>query len=298
MTDPTPASSRSISQRLVPRFTYTRTPTLQMPMPTLPERIILPDLKILDVFDIRIATDDETEALAFSVRWDVYCRELGFEPAERFPDHQESDADDQRSVQVVAIHRRTGRPAGCFRLLLADPADIRRPFHVEAVCSGLLKGVIPTVGQARLGYAELSRFCIIAPFRHFDASVEAPPWGISRDDWNAEAPLHRGLAGLMWLVAAQVAVKLRLDYLLTLMESRLQTLGKVMGMNFLSIGEPVEFRGMRVPYRIDRRSLASLLTVPQTARLLRPLEAAIDDAIRIHPLLVSYMDSHTGRFGR
>lgn len=291
-------SSNGSSRRLIPRFTYTRTPTSLMPMPTLPERIVLPDVGILDVFDIRIATDEETEALAFGVRWDVYCRELGFEPAERFPDHHESDADDQRSVQVVAIHRRSGRPAGCFRLLLADPADIRRPFHVEAVCSGLLKGVIPTVGQARLGYAELSRFCIIAPFRHFDAAVEAPPWGIAREEWNAEAPLHRGLAGLMWLVAAQVAVRIRLDYLLTLMESRLQTLGKVMGMNFLSIGDPVEFRGMRVPYRIDRRSLNSLLAVPQTARLLRPLETSIDGAIRSHPLLISYLDSCTARFTR
>lgn len=293
-----PTSSNSISQRLSPRFAYKRTPTALLPMPTLPERLSLPELPILDLFDIRIATDDETEAHAFAVRWEVYCRELGFEPAERFANHRESDPDDLRSVQVVAFHRPTGNPVGCFRLLLADPGDIRRPFHVEQVCSSQRLGAIPTMGQARLGHAELSRFCITAPFRHFDATAEAPPWGIPREAWDAEIPLHRGLAGMLWLVAARIAVRIRLDYLLTLMEPRLQTLGRAMGLNFQSIGDPVEFRGIRVPYRIDRRSLGALLSLPQTARLLQPLDEAIAHGIEAHPLLASYLACHTARITR
>jgi len=295
MASPSPCSS--ISQRLSPRFAYKRTPTALLPMPTLPDRLTLPEPRILDLFDIRIATDDATEAHAFAVRWEVYCRELGFEPAERFADRRESDADDLRSVQVVAFHRPTGRPVGCFRLLLADPGDIRRPFHVEEVCAGQRLGAIPPVGQARLGHAELSRFCIIAPFRHFDAG-ETPPWGIARSAWEAEVPLHRGLAGMLWLVAARIAVRIRLDYLLTLMEPRLQTLGRVMGLNFQPIGDPVEFRGIRIPYRIDRRSLGALLELPQTAALLRPLDQAIASGVAEHPLLASYLACITSRFTR
>lgn len=291
-------SSNSISNRLVPRFTYKRTPTSLMPMPTLPDRLILPDERILDLIDIRIATDDASEEMAFSVRWDVYCRELGFEPTERFPDRRESDDDDLRSVQVVAIHRPTGQPVGCFRLVLADPVHTSRPFHVEAVCSRLHAGAIPSAGKERLGYAEISRFCIIAPFRHFDAAIDTPPWDIDRQAWADEIPLHRGLAGLMWLVAARVAVVLRLDYLLTLMEPRLQMLSRVMGMNFQPIGEAVYFRGMRVPYRIDRRSLRSLLVAKQAAPLLVPLEQEISRGIEAHPLLTSYVSSGPGRIGR
>lgn len=294
------SSSRSSgsSQRLAPRFTYKRTPTALLPMPTLPERLTLPDPRLAEIFDVRLAADEATEAQAFSVRWEVYCRELGYEPAERFPDRRECDADDRRSVQVVVAHRASARPVGCFRLLLADPADIPRPFHVEQVCGARRLACIPTDGQARLGHAELSRFCIIAPFRHYDAAHEDPPWGIARAAWDAEVPLHRGIAGMMWLAAAHIAVRIRLDFLLTLMEPRLQVLGKVMGLNFQSIGDPVEFRGIRVPYRIDRRSLRALLALPQTAALLRPLQDSIARGIDRHPLLSSYMDSGTARIAR
>lgn len=292
------AQASGSSQRLAPRFTYKRTPTALLPMPTLPERLSLPDPRLAGLFDIRLAADEETEAMAFAVRWEVYCRELGYEPAERFPDHREYDADDSRSVQVVVVHRASARPIGCFRLLLADPGDIPRPFHVESVCGARRLIGIPPDGQGRLGHAELSRFCIIAPFRHYDASREDPPWGIARADWDAEVPLHRGIAGMMWLAAAHIAVRIRLDFLLTLMEPRLQVLSRVMGLNFQSIGDPVDFRGIRVPYRIDRRSLRALLALPQTDALLRPLQDSIARGIDRHPLLSSYLDSGTARIAR
>ncbi|MDP2060502.1 MAG: hypothetical protein Q8J97_12240, partial [Flavobacteriaceae bacterium] len=148
------------------------------------------------------------------------------------------------------------------------------------------------------GCAELSRFCIVAPFRRFDAACEAPPWGIPADQWAAETRHRRSLAGLMWLTAAHIALALRLDYLLTLMEPRLQVLGRAMGLNFVSIGDPVEFCGQRAPYRIDRRSLRTLLLVPQTAALLMPITPGLETGIRTHPLLASYLSSRTARFNR
>lgn len=292
------ATRTPISDRLRPRFTYLRRPTALMPMPTLPERIILPEIGIGEVFDIRVAIDDVTENAAFSVRWEVYCRELGFEPMERFPDHCEHDAADLRSVQVVAYHRSSGRPVGCYRLLMADPVVPAAPFHVEEVCQRLTAGAIPATGLGRLGYAELSRFCIIAPFRRFDAATEAPPFGIAPERWLAEARHRRGLSGLLWLTAARIALELRLDYLLTLMEPRLQQLGKAMGFNFTAIGDPVEFRGERVPYRIDRRALRSLLQVPQTAALLTTILPHLDGDLTLHPLLTPYLSSRTARISR
>lgn len=287
-----------LGSRAVPRFTYQRTPSALMPMPTLPERIVLPQPGIRDVFDIEIACDDQAEAAAFSVRWQVYCDELGFEPADRFPEQQEHDRADLRSVQVIARHRASGRAVGCFRLLMADPVAPTAPFHVEEVCTSIAYGAIPDQPEARLGCAELSRFCIVAPFRRFDAATEAPPWGIDPAVWAAEAVHRRGLAGLMWLAAAHISVSLRLDYLLTLMEPRLQLLGRSMGFNFSPIGAPVEFRGQRVPYRIDRRALRSLLTVPQTAALMAPITGGLDAGIRRHPMLASYLSARTSKFSR
>lgn len=294
----TSATRTPISDRLRPRFTYLRKPTALMPIPTLPERILLPEAGIDDIFEIRVAIDDATENAAFGVRWEVYCRELGFEPMDHFPDHCEHDDADLRSVQVVAYHRASGQPAGCYRLLMADPLTPATRFHVEEVCQRLTAGAIPATGDGRLGYAELSRFCIIAPFRRFDAATDTPPWGMSSERWMAEARHRRGLSGLLWLTAAHIALELRLDYLLTLMEPRLQQLGKAMGFNFTAIGEPVDFRGERVPYRIDRRALRSLLQVPQTAALLAAILPRIDQGLTAHPLLTSYLSSRTARIHR
>ncbi len=264
-----------------------------MPTPSLPERIILPIPDIHRLFALRIACDDDTEAQAFSVRWQVYCQELGYEPAERFPNQRESDTADLRSVQVIASYRPTGLPVACFRLLLADPTHPRALFHVEQVCNNLSARAIPADGEARRGCAELSRFCIISAFRRFDAETEMPPWGIAPAQWTAESKLRSGLAGLMWLTAAHIAVELRLDYLLTLMEPRLELLGRTMGLAFQAIGPPVNFRGQRIPYRIDRRSLRGLLGMPQVIRLMHPLVYTLDEGMRKHPLLKPYLDART-----
>lgn len=294
MTDQT-ACLTPIGNRQVPHFRYQRTPSALMPTPSLPERIILPTPDIHGTFALRIACDDATESDAFAVRWQVYCHELGFEPAEHFPDHRERDAADLRSVQVVAYHRPTGRPVACFRLLLADPAHPRALFHVEQVCRDLARRAIPDEGDARRGCAELSRFCIIAPFRRFDAGTEAPPWGIPAERWMSEAGQRRGLAGLMWLAAAHIAAELRLDYLLTLMEPRLEVLGRAMGLAFQAIGSPVDFRGLRAPYRIDRRSLRCLLAQRQAAGLLQPIVPYLEEGMRRHPLLQPYLEARTRR---
>lgn len=292
------ATLTPLASRQVPPFTYQRTPTSLLPMPTIPERIILPSAEIHQVFALVLASDDAREAQAFGVRWQVYCQELGFEPAGRFPDRREHDAVDERSVQVVALHRASGLPVGCFRLVMADPQRPQAPWHVEEVARALTPGAIPAHAAGRLGCAELSRFCIIAPFRRFDAGSELPPAGIGAAQWAAETTHRRGLAGLMWLAAAHIAVTLRLDWLLTLMEPRLQVLGRTLGLDFQAIGAPVDFRGERRPYRLDRRSLRLLLDLPQTSALVAPLAAQLGAGIAAHPMLRNYLAVRTERIGR
>lgn len=275
------------------RFRYQRLPTSLMPEPIIPERVILPLPGIHDVFRLEVAVAEAVQQDAFSVRWEVYCRELGYEPAERFPDHRERDEADNHSVQVVAYHRGAERPVGCFRLLMADPAQPVTPFHLEEVCSQIADGKLPREPERRMGLAEISRFCILGSFRHFDINQEAPPWGIDPVRWQAEAVHRRGLAGLMWLAAARLTVSMRLDYLLALMEPRLQMLARTLGFSFEEIGPGVEFRGLRVPYRIDRRALRALLSAPRTAGFLEPVAGALEEQARRHVFLQGYYRERT-----
>lgn len=283
-------SATSISNRLVPAFRYARTPSLVMPEPIIPDGVLPPQPGIHELFELRMATDDAAEATAFAIRWQVYCNELGYEPAERFPDQQEHDAADQRSVSVVAYYRPTGTPVGCYRLVLADPECPTTRFHLEEVCGNLLPGTIPQDGIQRRGFAELSRFCITAPFRRFKrAGANQPPAGIDEQRWQAEAEHRLNLAALMWLSAAHLTVHLQLDYLLSLMEPRLQKLARSWGFVFTPIGAGVEFRGTRLPYRIDRRALRALLRLPCTANLLAPVIERWNSQAIAHPLLANYL---------
>lgn len=280
----------ALADPMVTDFRYRRLPTLEMPVPNIPEGTELPRPEIHAVFELRLATTRAIENDAFAIRWQVYCRELGYEPTEKFPDQRESDAADRHAVQVVAYHRRTGLPVGCFRLLLADPARLEEPFHIEEICTDLRPGSLPRAGERRLGYAEMSRYCILAPFRRFTRQA---PAGMEPAHWQAEEPLRRGLATLMWLAAVHLAVHIRLDYILALMEPRLCQLARSWGFVFEAIGPGVDFRGLRVPYRIDRRSVRALLRDPVISALLSPVTPAWDAQAEQHPLLRNYLRQQT-----
>lgn len=293
------ASLTPISNRLVPVFRYQRMPSAVMSVPELHGPLLSLPAAIHELFELRIATDDRTETDAFSVRWQVYCREYGYEPSEHFPDRCECDAADLRSVNVVAYYRATGTPVGCYRLLLADPAHLNSAFHVEEVCVQRQPGSLPEQGTARLGCAELSRFCIIPSFRRCAAAADrTPPAGIDPRRWEAEAPHRLNLAALLWLSAAHLTVHLRLDYLFVLMEPRLHQLCRSAGFTFQPIGPAVDFRGKRVPYRTDRRALRELLRAPQTASLLAPVIGQWEKQAVAHPMLKSYLQARSERFAR
>jgi hypothetical protein len=102
------------------------------------------------------------------------------------------------------------------------------------------------------------------------------------------------LVGFMWLAAAHLVVHIGLDYLLALMEPRLHVLCGSMGFAFQPIGPGVEFRGLRVPYRIDRRAIRALLHLPELAMLLGPASHSWEKQAATHPLLAGYLQAQPG----
>lgn len=281
-----------ISQRLAVPIRYHRTPTLLTADPPGAARRIPLSPAITDAYAIAIALDDRVEADAFAVRWEVYCRELGYEPVDSFPAHGEYDDEDQRALQVVAYHRASARAVGCFRLVLADPRDPTAPFHIEKVCGGLPPEAFPGTADGRLGCVELSRFCIVGSHRRHDAA-DAPPDGVDGQRWRAEAPQRRGLPALLWLTAAAIVVRAGLDHLYALMDPRLEFLSRAMGMSFTAVGPGVQFRGVRLPYRTGRRDLQAMLQAYRSPAIASLLDATATAALR-HPALAPYLPDGGG----
>lgn len=66
----------------------------------------------------KVANQREMEAV-YTLRYNVYCLEKGFLPAEDYPDHMEKDEFDTCSTHFLAINTDDGQDIlGCFRLIL------------------------------------------------------------------------------------------------------------------------------------------------------------------------------------
>ena len=74
----------------------------------------------LNYFDVDLATTKEQRDQAARLRYRVYCDEFAYESAKEFPDLRELDEFDEHSLHCLVTHRRSGRPAGCVRLVCAS----------------------------------------------------------------------------------------------------------------------------------------------------------------------------------
>lgn len=101
-------------------------------------------------------TQEDLEACA-RLRFEVYCLDRGFLDPGAYPDGCERDADDQRSLSVLARHR-DGHPAGSIRLVRScQPGDL--PFERHAA------GRLSTAGVPVAEAGEVSRMVVQRNFR-------------------------------------------------------------------------------------------------------------------------------------
>ena len=222
-------------------------------------RTILPKQETFEIFDLEVANDRRRMSDCHSVRWHVFgqdgtsgdeCRGM------------ETDAMDSRSVQVICYHRASGMPCATFRIVLCNAEDPLAKFPIEektdlTSVSGRLFRHMPT---RRFGIAEISRFCILKEFRRGGVEEGAPPAGIDPRVWASEERHRLGLAGLLWLGAAEIACHLHVEQLYALMETRLARLAEITGVLFEQLGPEVPRPGaMRAPYVAGQSSLRSLL---------------------------------------
>lgn len=266
---------------------YRPLPSGLFPPSPRPELVVLPGLDILDTFAVEVLIGRESEQEAYRLRYEVYCKELGWEPCDGQPSGCERDADDDRSAQVLFRHRASGQAVATFRLVLADLQDPLAPFPFERHCPLLLPGMVEQDPVRRLGCAELSRFCVIGAFRHGGADGPVP-WGLDPGQWQREWPQRRGLGRLMVLVAAQAMLSIGLDWYYILSEAGLRSILRASGFPFARVGPDIEWNGRRSPARCGRPTVRTGLGTPEGRVLAGPLASLLRPALARHPLLGIY----------
>ena len=114
-------------------------------------------------FTIEQANTPEQLNSVYRVRYRVYCEEFQYEPAEACPNQLESDEFDAHSRHSLVVHKATGMPAGCARLVMADE---HRLMPMERYCSSAIdQQIIRAFDGRRDTVCEFSRLGVDGAFR-------------------------------------------------------------------------------------------------------------------------------------
>jgi N-acyl amino acid synthase of PEP-CTERM/exosortase system len=224
------------------------------------------------------AVTSELREEAYRIRHNVYCAELGFEPANA--EGRERDEYDEHSRHLLIRCMWTGAWAGCVRLVLR-PAD--RPETLlpsEKICGATAVGELDgAFAPSCANIAEISRLALAREFRH--ARLAPHKDWITPSDLGTTA--HAGALYLrlaLYLGAIAWADRIGVEALLFLTEPRLAARLRKFGFPFKQVGTPVEHRGTRV------LSLAHIddpiLRLPFYMRpIYRAIESEIDQGLEI-----------------
>jgi N-acyl amino acid synthase of PEP-CTERM/exosortase system len=195
-------------------------------------------------FEVVHVTTPEQRRELFRLRYRVFCSQLelpGFEPW-RYPNGEEMDQYDARSVHCVLRHRPTGSIAGAVRLVLSDPADQEVPFPLETHCTRQL-GRRPADLDAvpRTQVAEISRLFVARD--------------VGREAGTAATAFGYPILGLFRAVVEMSAMH-GVTRLYSMMEPQLNRLLRAFCLNFDPIGPVIDCHGRRQPHAGDLGELS------------------------------------------
>lgn len=122
-----------------------------------------------DYFEVFLADTPESKAIHYSIRYQVYCEEMGFENKDDFPMEQEFDEYDQQAVHFIVRHKLTNQWVGAVRLT----TPIARMLPMEKHC----KIHEPIDKSLPHRVVEFSRLCLVKEIRRRFNDV-IPPHGI------------------------------------------------------------------------------------------------------------------------
>ena len=223
-----------------------------------------------DQFRLVLATTPELREEVYRLRYQVYCQELQYEPAAKFPNQQEVDIYDRRSIHCLLQHRESQTYAGCVRVILAQPPEsVLFPF--EKACSHrLYKDEIDLDKFPRHLGGEVSRLAVREEFRK-RISTDKVSSVHAKLDHHAGGKQNNCFALIaisLYLAATAIVLEAGLEKAFTMMEPRLARHLRRSGIHFNQIGEIVDYHGRRgpfaitpqeVPYSLESR-LCDLLT--------------------------------------
>jgi N-acyl amino acid synthase of PEP-CTERM/exosortase system len=203
-------------------------------------------------FDLVLATTPAELESVYRVRYRVYCEEFHYEPAEAFPDQLEKDHFDIKSKHCLVVHKASGMPAGCARLVLADEHSL---MPMEQYCSSAIdKALIRSYDGRRHTICEFSRLGVDGAFRRRPGERESRFGEISALDCSKREQRTFSLIAVSTILSALAMSELiERPHCFAMMEPFLPRLLKRSGFVVHPAGSEIEYHGNRSPFYFDTR---------------------------------------------
>jgi N-acyl amino acid synthase of PEP-CTERM/exosortase system len=203
-------------------------------------------------FEVLLARSPELLERVYRIRGEVYCKEFKYEPEENCPGGLEQDDYDRHAIHCLIMHRQQQLPAGCVRLVIPpkNAPDFLLP--LEKYCASSLK---PTAlrlqGLPRDSLGEVSRLAVHTFFRRRAGEQRAPEGLAEVPEFSAaEQRTFPLLASALILAATALAKLTGRTHNFAMMEPRLARLLQRVGLNFVQVGELMEYHGPRAAFHI------------------------------------------------
>lgn len=234
------------------------------------------------LFELTPAFDDATRDEVYRVRHEVYCRDLGWEPAQA--DGREFDEFDRHSLHCLLRRRGTGEPVGCIRLILARPESPDFALPLETSCRDVIdRGIADPARLPRDSIGEVSRLAVLGSYRQRKGEARTAA-SVIEDDFSSTGPAARFpfIPVSLYLGAAAIAHRLGVEHVFVLTEPRLAGHFVRIGFDIRVIGSAIEHRGARVPSVLSSSKVVAGLR-PLIQPLYRVIESAVSRAFDAHP---------------
>jgi N-acyl amino acid synthase of PEP-CTERM/exosortase system len=207
-----------------------------------------------DYFSICIANTVELKKEVFKLRYDVYCAELGYE--KNCPVDCEQDIFDEYSTHVLIMHRSSGIYAGCVRLVTPPSNNPIALLPFEINCSQSFDPKkVSFLREDQVKVGEVSRLAVRSNFR-LRASDAKSPDGINPEKMTFEFSQEQMryfpfIAVALYFAATSIVRHKNLKYAVVMMEARLARLLKRSGIEFLQLGDTIDYHGPRALHYIE-----------------------------------------------
>jgi N-acyl amino acid synthase of PEP-CTERM/exosortase system len=208
-----------------------------------------------EYFSIHIADTIDLKNEVFKLRYDVYCAELGYE--KDCPIDCEKDNFDEYSIHVLIKHTPSGIYAGCVRLVTPPPQNPKALLPFEANCSQSFdpKKVAFLREGENIKVGEVSRLAVLSRFRLRGSDAKSPD-GINSERMPIEICMEGMryfpfIAVALYFAATSIVRYHKIKYAVVMMEIRLARLLKLSGINFIQLGETIDYHGQRALFYIE-----------------------------------------------